>query len=76
MPAGVHAETSAASIPAEQKSEAQLRREAAKAQLEAEAEAESPQAEGAPSLSGTTAREDDVRESGETLRGHEEEVQT
>ena len=45
MPAGVHAE-------AEGKSDAQMRREAAKAQLEAENAAETA------SLSGTTAKDD------------------
>lgn len=63
MPAGVHAD------PA-QKSDAQLRREAAKAQLEAEAAAESPRVERPPSLSGTTAHEDEPRASEDTL--HEE----
>lgn len=55
MPAGVHADP-------EQASEAQLRREAAKAQLDAENAAEEAHAGGdedRASLSGTTARDDD-----------------
>lgn len=60
MPAGIQAE-------ADQKSEAQLRREYAKAQLDADAEEHN---EHEPSLSGTTAIEGD-----ETLRPSEDTAQ-
>ena len=61
MPAGIHAEP-------EQKSDAQLRREAAKAQLEAE----NAEAEGAPSLSGTTVREGEGSVRGSEDTAHED----
>ena len=63
MPAGIQAE-------ADQKSEAQMRREQANVQLDAEGESQRDN-EGAPSLSGTTAieGEEGLRESEETARG-------
>lgn len=64
MPAGIQA-----AEPSEaQKNDAQLRREAAKAQLDAENAAEREEHEGTPSLSGTTAIEgdDSVRASEDT----------
>jgi len=72
MPAGVYAEQPA-------KSEAQIRREEAKAQLDAEnaAAVQQGDGEGPPSLSGTTviAGEGSVRDSGEIAQ-HEGEGQT
>lgn len=61
MPIGVQAD------PAP-KSDAQLRREAAKAQLEAEAAAESPTADHSESFSGTNVHEAEGRVSDDTLR--------
>ena len=73
MPAGVQAE-------ADQKSEAQLRRENAKAQLDAENAAEGERAdadddEGSASLAGTTAidPEESVRDSDEIVRSGQRE---
>ncbi len=58
MPAGLHAEPPTEEEQQQPKSDAQLRREAAKAQLEAEAEAESPTgAEAEGSLEGSTVVE-------------------
>ena len=72
MPAGVQAE-------ADQKSEAQLRRENAKAQLDAENAAEGERdaddEEGSASLAGTTAidPEESVRDSDEIVRSGQRE---